>query len=116
MTLVLKADLGGYLSEGSKVGRALGPLMGVALRGVLEPVVTSIVTIRDQVYLYLLLSCTMMHSLVIHKGIFIPLLKNIAMFIHSTLLGLIFFIFIGGTKPVCGASAVHDLWRSTRTR
>ena len=49
VTLVLKADLGGMLSGGSAAGRLLSPILGNAVRSMLEPVVTSIVVLRDQV-------------------------------------------------------------------
>lgn len=49
VTLVLKADLGGMLSGGSAAGRLLSPVSGSAVRSMLEPVVTSIVVLRDQV-------------------------------------------------------------------
>lgn len=49
VTLVLKADLGGMLSGGSAAGRLLSPFQGVAVKSMLEPVVTSIVVLRDQV-------------------------------------------------------------------
>lgn len=49
VTLVLKADLGGTLSGGSAAGRLLSPFQGVAVKSMLEPVVTSIVVLRDQV-------------------------------------------------------------------
>ncbi len=49
VTLVLKADLGGVLSGGSAAGRLLSPLQGSAVKSMLEPVVTSIVILRDQV-------------------------------------------------------------------
>ena len=44
VTLVLKADLGGSLAA-----RALGPLSSFAVQAVLEPVVTSIIVLRDKV-------------------------------------------------------------------
>lgn len=49
VTLVLKADLGGMLSGGSAAGRLLSPFQGVAVKSMLEPVVTSLVVLRDQV-------------------------------------------------------------------
>ena len=49
VTLVLKADLGGVLSGGSAAGRLLSPFQGSAVKSMLEPVVTSIVVLRDQV-------------------------------------------------------------------
>ncbi len=49
VTLVLKADLGGVLSGGSAAGRLLSPLQGIGVKSMLEPVVTSIVVLRDQV-------------------------------------------------------------------
>lgn len=49
VTLVLKADLGGMLSGGSAAGRLLSPFHGIAVKSMLEPVVTSIVVLRDQV-------------------------------------------------------------------
>lgn len=49
VTLVLKADLGGLLSGKSLAGRLLSPVTGNAMRGMLEPVVTSIVVLRDRV-------------------------------------------------------------------
>lgn len=48
VTLVLKADLGGWLSDsGGLVSRLLSPLSGPAMYSMLEPVVTSIVVLRD---------------------------------------------------------------------
>lgn len=49
VTLVLKADLGGMLSGGSAAGRLLSPFQGIAVKSMLEPVVTSLVVLRDQV-------------------------------------------------------------------
>jgi hypothetical protein len=49
VTLVLKADLGGLLSEGRGAGRLLSPLSGLGVRSMMEPVVTSIVVLRDRV-------------------------------------------------------------------
>ncbi|KAL4433733.1 hypothetical protein ABPG75_000174 [Micractinium tetrahymenae] len=49
VTLVLKADMGGLLSEQSAFGKAAGPLGSAAMRAVLEPVVTSVVLLRDKV-------------------------------------------------------------------
>ena len=49
VTLVLKADLGGVLTGGSAAGRLLSPFQGSAVKSMLEPVVTSIVVLRDQV-------------------------------------------------------------------
>ena len=49
VTLVLKADLGGMLSGGNAAGSLLSPVLGNAVRSMLEPVVTSIVVLRDQV-------------------------------------------------------------------
>jgi hypothetical protein len=49
VTLVLKADLGGWLADSSTVGRLLGPLGTHAARALLERIVTSVVVLRDQV-------------------------------------------------------------------
>jgi len=49
VTLVLKADLGGFLSGSTIAGRLLSPLAGGVMRSMLEPVVTSIVVLRDRV-------------------------------------------------------------------
>ena len=49
VTLVLKADLGGALSGATLAGRLLTPFASHALRGMLEPVVASIVVLRDRV-------------------------------------------------------------------
>lgn len=49
VTLVLKADMGGLLSEESAFSRLAGPLGSAAMRSVLEPVVTSVVLLRDKV-------------------------------------------------------------------
>ena len=49
VTMVLKADLGGYLSPTSVFGRYLQPLTDHAVRGMLEPIVTSLVVLRDHV-------------------------------------------------------------------
>ena len=49
VTLVLKADMGGLLSAESLGGRLMSPLVGHAMRGMLEPVVASIVVLRDRV-------------------------------------------------------------------
>jgi hypothetical protein len=49
VTLVLKADLRGLLSTSTLTGRLLAPLATPMVRGLLEPVVTSIVVLRDQV-------------------------------------------------------------------
>ncbi|KAL4450695.1 hypothetical protein ABPG77_001051 [Micractinium sp. CCAP 211/92] len=49
VTLVLKADMGGLLSEQSALARFAGPLGFAAMRSVLEPVVTSVVLLRDKV-------------------------------------------------------------------
>jgi hypothetical protein len=49
VTLVLKADLGGFLSNSNIMGKLLAPVSGPAIRSILEPVVSSIVTLRDRV-------------------------------------------------------------------
>ncbi|KAL4514332.1 hypothetical protein Ndes2526B_g03998 [Nannochloris sp. 'desiccata'] len=49
VTLVLKADLGGFLSGATLGGRLATPVAGHALRSMLEPVVASIVVLRDRV-------------------------------------------------------------------
>jgi Protein ENHANCED DISEASE RESISTANCE 2, C-terminal/START domain len=49
VTLVLKADLGGFLSGASLGGRLATPVTGHAMRSMLEPVVASIVVLRDRV-------------------------------------------------------------------
>lgn len=49
VTLVLKADLGGLLSGSTLPGRLFSPLSGPAVRSILEPVVSSIVVLRDRV-------------------------------------------------------------------
>lgn len=49
VTLVLKADLGGFLSNSNIIGKLLAPVSGPAIRSILEPVVSSIVTLRDRV-------------------------------------------------------------------
>lgn len=49
VTLVLKADLGGFLSNSNIMGKLLAPVSGPAMRSILEPVVSSIVTLRDRV-------------------------------------------------------------------
>ena len=49
VTLVLKADLGGLLSGSGLGSRLILPLSGHAVRSMLEPVVASIVVLRDRV-------------------------------------------------------------------
>jgi len=49
VTLVLKADLGGFLSGATLGGRLSTPVTGYAMRSMLEPVVASIVVLRDRV-------------------------------------------------------------------
>jgi hypothetical protein len=49
VTLVLKADLGGFLSGATLGGRLATPVAGHAMRSMLEPVVASIVVLRDRV-------------------------------------------------------------------
>jgi hypothetical protein len=49
VTLVLKADLGGFLSGATLGGRLAMPVAGHAMRSMLEPVVASIVVLRDRV-------------------------------------------------------------------
>ena len=49
VTMVLKADLGGYSSDDCLVGKVLWPLKSQVQRSVLEPVVTSSVVLRDRV-------------------------------------------------------------------
>lgn len=49
LTMVLKADFGGVVSERSRLARLFGPLAGVGLRGLLEPVVSSVIVLRDKV-------------------------------------------------------------------
>ncbi|KFM23600.1 hypothetical protein F751_2859 [Auxenochlorella protothecoides] len=48
LTMVLKADFGGVVSERSRLARLFGPLAGVGLRGLLEPVVSSVIVLRDK--------------------------------------------------------------------
>jgi hypothetical protein len=49
VTLVLKADLGGFLTGATLGGRLATPIAGHATRSMLEPVVASIVVLRDRV-------------------------------------------------------------------
>lgn len=49
VTLVLKADLGGFLNERGLFSRMMGPIAQHAQRSLLEPVVTSIIILRDTV-------------------------------------------------------------------
>ena len=49
VTLVMKADLGGFLSDQHAAGRLLSPLAGLGVRSIMEPVVTSVVALRDRV-------------------------------------------------------------------
>lgn len=49
VTMVLKADLGGFLSQSSIWGRYTESLAMYAGRGILEPIITSLVVLRDHV-------------------------------------------------------------------
>lgn len=49
VTLVLKANLGGFLSKDSVTHKLASPLAMMATRSMLEPLVTSIVILRDRV-------------------------------------------------------------------
>lgn len=49
VTMVLKMDLGGYLSDHSSLGRLLSPLTHSAIDAFIEPMLMSIISLRDQV-------------------------------------------------------------------
>ncbi|KAK9823769.1 hypothetical protein WJX72_005371 [[Myrmecia] bisecta] len=49
VTMVLKLDLGGWLSEASRVGWLLAPLAKRAVNSFLEPMLMSVISLRDKV-------------------------------------------------------------------
>ena len=49
VTLVIKADLGGWLGHGSLLSRVLPPVASAARSAFLEPMIMSVVVLRDKV-------------------------------------------------------------------